>query len=319
MRGTLVAEDPDLFAYRGPAPTDESKRDAFKVYEHLRDSEWCVHHRRYIRRLWKRFHALGLNDPSFATHFPFECPARIWEMRLTCIFNSWDWRLVPSQKPGAGPDFGIHMSNPTGRTMWVEATAPSAGTGSNRTGFVDAGQGHRMAYGKELQRTQSLRILQALKDKTEQHARWLKAGLVTPDDGLVIAISGSQWEGADLNDGGGPPTIVRCLFGIGEPTIPVPVLGTPGKPRSGPWTPGQIVRKHAPTGTVEIAAGAFPNGTCPQVSAVIFCANHIKNRPRRTGGDLVLVHNPTARVAFPFDAMRNGQEWYTGLRLRKHR
>ncbi|HMJ14091.1 MAG TPA: hypothetical protein VK524_21890 [Polyangiaceae bacterium] len=111
---------------------------------------------------------LGLGDPEFVRRFPVECPSRIWELYLAHVFDSWGWQLVPSRKPGEGPDFGIDLTNRDGthNTMWIEATAPMPGTGPNRTGFHPIGRSSQaMAFGAELQRTQSLRILQALQAK----------------------------------------------------------------------------------------------------------------------------------------------------------
>ncbi len=68
----------DLFAYVG----DDLPGEGYLVYQHLRDSPSCDADRRYLRRLWEQFQALGLADPGFVNRFPEECPARIWEMRL---------------------------------------------------------------------------------------------------------------------------------------------------------------------------------------------------------------------------------------------
>ena len=308
----------DLFGYRGPGPRELAQQACFRAYEHLRDSEHCASDRRYIRRMWARFCALGLGDPRFVERFPFECRARIWELHAAFVFDRWRWELVPSKRPGAGPDFGLVMRNGSEkRTMWIEATAPAPGTGSNRSGYVDVANGIQTANGAELQRTQSLRILQAIQEKIAQHSRWLAAGLVEPSDGFTIAISGSRWDGADLEDGGGaPPVVARCLYGIGRPTFSVAIDGT-GRARPGEWTPGGEIEKQTASGIEPIPGAPFLRGACPQVSAVLFCPNHIKNRPSRAGRDFVLVHNPAATTVFPHGELKRGREFY--LRLGERR
>src|SRR5262249_50062929 len=68
-------------------------------------------------------------------------------------------------------------------------------------------------------RTISLRCLSAISSKREQYRRALAAGLVEPDDGYAVAISGSQIPLADLDPEHKYPRIVKALFGIGASTI----------------------------------------------------------------------------------------------------
>jgi|GEM_PF-6357713 len=301
----------DLFAYPENGPIDPANADAFAVYKHLRDDD-CERHRRYIRRMWKRYYALGLHDPKFEKSFPDECPSRIWEMHLAFVFHAWGWLLVPSAKRGSGFDFGVRGFDPSiNATMWIEATAPGRGSGANVTGWTPGPFGVGYANGGELQRTQSLRFAQVIQEKRGQYVRALKNGLVTGDDGFVVAISGSRWDNtADVGSIDGPPVIVRYLFGLGGSTYNVE-LGGERRVTQGPFRQALTIQKRTPVGVDDATqAGLFATAACPDISAVIFCPNHIKNRPRRVGGDLSIIHNPFARVPFPRAGLRRGEEWW---------
>jgi hypothetical protein len=91
-----------LLDYRGSLPHPKYE-DHFKVYEHIRDSEYCDGDRAALRDLWDQFEKLGLADPDFVDRFPTEFGSRVWEMRLACTFAGWGWKLVPTKKRGHGP------------------------------------------------------------------------------------------------------------------------------------------------------------------------------------------------------------------------
>jgi hypothetical protein len=296
----------DLFDYVG----EDLPGDGYSVYKHLRDSPYCEEDRQYLRSRWTQFQALGLDDPGFLARFAAECPARIWEMRLACILASWGLRLVPSRKPGEGPDFGLTMDD--GRIMWVEATAPTPGAEGSRD-RVRAPLGQPIPGG-ELERTTSLRYLSAINDKRNQHRRAREAGLIQADDGYVVAISGSQIPLADLDPEHEPPRIAKALFGIGAATFAVE-LGT-GRITRG--RPAQRVSFRKSSGT-EISASLFLTPDSGEISAVLFDPHHVKNRPevrgKEVGRDLVVVHNPFAHVPFPMGALGSGREFFVALTM----
>jgi len=300
------------FTYSGPlAPkSTPAQQHAFKVYEHLRDSQACKGDRRYIYKIFRKFNKLGLGDPQFLERFPTECPSRIWEMYLAFVFDRWHWKLVPPRKRGQGPDFGIDMGN--GSVMWVEATAPTSGqTPANRPP-----EGDRFS-GAALDRTLSLRYLSAISEKLGQFERAQRNGLVDEGDGYCIAISGSQLPRADLDEGPDPPRIVKALFGLGRMTTLLPVGDTHANHEPGPILAAASRTKLTDDGATAIPADLFSSSEVPAISAVLFSPNHIKNRPKRPGRDFVLVRNPYAYVPFPPGQMKAGEEWGYELTGRK--
>ncbi len=305
-----------LLDYRGPLPHEKYK-DHFKVYEHIRDSECCEDDRAALRDLWERFEALGLADPDFVERFPSEFGSRVWEMRLTCTFEGWGWKLVPPKKRGHGPDFGIEMSN--GHVMWVEATAPVNAEGADA---IDAPPGV-ILNGNDIDRRVMLRYLNAVSGKREQYARWREKGIVSEADGFTIAISGSMVpEGHFEMDE--VPRIVKLAFGLGEQTFIVPIGDNAGEPRVGPRQAALTIAKNTRTGEAKpIPSAPFIDDQAAEVSAILFSGAHFKIRPEAAGEepgrDFVLVHNPFASAPFPFDRMKSGREFFMRMGVRDHR
>lgn len=305
-----------LFDYRGPLP-NEQYADHFKVYEYIRDSDYCEDDRAALRHLWEQFEKLELADPEFVERFPTEFGARVWEMRLACTFASWGWKLVPPKKRGHGPDLGIEMGN--GHVMWVEATAPANAEGANTIHAPP----RVILNGDDIDRRVMLRYLNAIADKRSQYKRWREKDIVAEADGFVIAISGSMVpEGhVELDE---LPRIVKLAFGLGAPTFLVPIGDDAGEPRVGPRQTALTVAKRTRTGEAKsIPAALFLDDKAAEVSAILFSGAHFKIRPEasghESGRDFVLVHNPFANVPFPFDYIKSGREFFMRLGIRDHR
>jgi len=305
----------DLFKAEPPEPADEVQAEHVKLYAHLRESDWCEGERTYLREKMKDFRELGLQDPQFVERFPFECGARIWEIRLATTFASWGWILVRAKKLGVGPDFGIQCDD--GRVMWVEATAPTAGAetksdGSRNPDKVRAPAGQILA-GAEIDRTVMLRYLNAIDSKRRQWARAVKSGAVDEADGFTIAVSGSMVPEGMIESEDEMPRIIRVLFGVGVPTFYLPIGG--GDVTSGGFSQQPTVRKA--TGATVPSRVFLDGDRAPEVSAVVFSGSYLKERPERRGHppgwDFIFALNPSARREFPFDAAKCGRVFYVGL------
>ncbi len=304
-----------LFDYRGTCPNPQYA-EHFKMYEHVRDSEVCEADRAALRELWGKFESLGLADPAFVDRFPTEFGSRVWEMRLACTFAAWDWKLVPPKKRGHGPDLGVRMND--GAVMWFEATAPGNTRGADA---IEATPGV-VLHGKEIDRKVTLRFLNSITVKREQHARWRQKEIVGERDGFVIAISGSMVpEGYVETDE--LPRIVRIAFGLGEPTYVVPIGDDREDPHEGPRLPALTVSKTTLTGEERFKAALFLDDEAPEVSALLFSPAYFKERPeargQEPGRDFVLVHNPFASFNFPMNSMRSGREFFMRVGVYEHR
>lgn len=318
--GTLARTVSDLFASEPPARLNEAQAEHVKLYTHLRTSEHCAEERAYVNERWSRFAALGLADPDFVSRFPVECGSRIWEIQLATTFADWGWTLMPTKKPGAGPDFGIRCSN--GAVFWIEATAPTAGAekvvGHRNPDKVRAPRG-QVLRGGEIDRTVMLRYLSAIAQKREQHARAIAAGLVDQADGFGIAISGAMVPEAHFESEHEMPRIVRALFGVGNRVFTVPLDG--GPVRYDRFADQESVAKSS---GATIPARMFADASANEVGAGIFSGSYLKERPERNGHpaghDYVFVLNPHAAQPFPFDAPPTGRVFYVGVQMddRRH-
>lgn len=299
----------DLFSAPPPVPKNDAQRANVERYTHYRDSEYCEEERQYLRGLWQEFRELGLGDPDFLERFPLECGARVWELRLATTFASWNWKLVPSPRPGHGPDFGI--ANSSGGTMWVEAVAPTAGdetVGGRPNQDKVRVPVRQVVHGAAVDRTIMLRYLSAIREKRQKWAKWRADGIVHASDGYTIAISGEMIPDAWFEQEHEVPRIVRVLFGIGDPLFGV-------SSRRVTFALQNAVRKSS---GVEIDSRIFLDGDgAPEVSAVLFSGCYLKERPERRGHppgwDFIFALNPHAANEFPFDAPPTGRVYFTGL------
>jgi hypothetical protein len=299
----------DLFEAPPPTPNNDAQRANVARYAHYRESEHCEEERTYLRGLWREFQALGLGDPDFLERFPMECGPRVWELRLATTFASWYWKLVPSPRPGHGPDFGIARED--GGTMWVEAVAPTAGdesVGGRPNQDKVRVPTRRIVHGAEVDRTIMLRYLGAIRDKRQKWAKWLTDGVVQSTDGYTIAISGEMVPDAWFEQEHEVPRIVRILFGVGGPLYGI-------SSRRVAFAAQNTVRKSS---GVEIDSRLFLDGDgAPELSAVLFSGSNLKERPERrghpSGWDFVFTLNPNATIEFPFDAPPMGRVFFMGL------
>jgi hypothetical protein len=64
----------------------------------------------------------------------------------------------------------------------------------------------------------------------------------------------------------------------------------------------------------EVTSRLFLFPEADEVSAVLFDPHHVKNRPevrgQSAGSDLILVHNPFARLALKIGQLPNGREFF---------
>ena len=91
------------------------------IYIYLRDKPEHAQRRKFIESLWKRFHPYA--DSEFVNLIASDFQARFWEMYLACTLLDAGFSL---HSRDAGPDIRV---NTKGAPIWVEAIAPTAGSG----------------------------------------------------------------------------------------------------------------------------------------------------------------------------------------------
>lgn len=239
-------------------------------------------------------------DPAWRAGFRRNPHEFFWELFLADVFRRNGATLVPKAQ-SEGPDLGIAL--PGNGRCWIEATAPSPGNSNSNRDRVP-----EMPFGVMSQVPTDkivLRLSRALSTKYDKIIDYRSRGLIAQDDPVVIALNGqlaANWRG-DTN----PSFVERVCFGIGGLTLEVD-------------RNGRVLARflaHAPS--VTRASGkawstAFFNEAGrprPEVSAVLFAMNDVANntlvRGEAPGSELILVHNPLARLPLPSGLLETGQ------------
>ena len=132
--------------------------------------------REFMEQQWLRFEPLADND--FRTQLGANFPQRFWEFYLACTFidEGFDVRSA-----SAGPDVRITQD---GRTVWVEAIAPTRGHGPDAVPEIVNGVVTRVPNEQFI-----LRLSAAIMEKFNKYKQYRTNGTVGPDDPYVIAIN----------------------------------------------------------------------------------------------------------------------------------
>lgn len=270
--------------------------DLDQVYKHIRDSTYCEEERTYLDKAWR---ACRENlDRHFVNEIrrPGNFHSRTWELRLA-------WTLLdvglPFTMPKPGPDFAVQLE---GRTAFIEAVAPKA------TAFLLDNYRQAQNGGAPLPDDAIiLRFTSAIDEKLRKYAEYRQTGIIGADAPYVIALSGGNIPQSSIETE--PfPRILCPLFAIGPMYFNVQ-LGGEAEVTTG-------LRRLADRRTVSggsVHCGIFLEDGRRELSAVVFAAEHIKNRPesqgRPPGSDFLIIHNPHATNPLPEGVIPRGCEW----------
>jgi hypothetical protein len=249
-------------------------------------------------------------DANFLAEARSHFVERMWEMRLACVFLERGFPLLVRSE-AAGPDLCIDATP----RIWVEATAVSAGNGPDRIpdraaraftvaerGYTDEELPDASWHGRPpSEESVILRCTQALDEKRRKYERYLRAGIVTPGEPYVVAMSLAGIEDAFyLCQYDDIPVFLKALFGIGSDHI---LLSERDGEKAKLHQPPRPAVKKA-TGA-EVAAHAFASSTHQEISGVFGSCTDIVNAPVDPGREIMFVNNPRAHSpiasgTFPF-------------------
>lgn len=288
--------------------------DLDRGYLNLRTAAHVVEQemRGQLDRLWETY--VPYADSTFRQGFARDPNARFWEMYLGCRLLDAGKRLMPAaDRPRRGGQPDICVIEDDGR-IWIEAIAPEPGTGEDGVrGPTPINRGGR--FGPMPTRQAQLRTTGALWQKTQVFARYLREGVVAPEDVRIIAIGAGSF---GLYATERPlPLIVSSVFPIGDAFVTIDrasgeVVGEGYEPSY------EIERRGA--AQHPIPRTAFLDPTFAQISAVAWSRVSIGNMSREER-PLTLVHKPTAEIPMPqrwgcwdreFVAVREGDAWTVG-------
>ncbi len=179
-----------------------------QVYIALRDAGHLVDARNHLEELWRYFEPYA--DPHFRNEIAVDFQARYWEMYLGYLALKARLLLIPSK--GEGPDLRIAL--PTGRNLFIEATAPGPGTGQNQVFEPKLNKpGDFNVIFEDIPVEQVLlRITSGLETKFKAYKRYLQDKTLQPNDPYVVAVNpGCMTFARGEYD---PPLIIQSLFAV---------------------------------------------------------------------------------------------------------
>jgi hypothetical protein len=218
-----------------------------------------------------------------------------WEIYLVAAMLHVGIDLVPRReraRPDVGPDIQVRPA------IWVEAVTVSEGTQADAVPQPIPGTGQAVPDEKV-----RLRLLSALKEKSEQYDKYRRDGVIGHSDVTIVAINAALVPYSRKEQA--IPRIVKSVFGVGVEAF---LLNSSTMKFEG--------STHIPLETVAKASGspvsqqAFLDGTYSGISACLYSSVDAYNRPERLDQPFVLVHNPTAKVRLALGAIPLGREYW---------
>jgi hypothetical protein len=216
-------------------------------------------------------------------------------MYLASVLLDLGLPLVPRTKRAGGalgPDVLVTPAT------WLEAIAVTAGTGPDAVAEGPLRQVHPVPDGE-----MKLRLLSAFVEKSEKFGQYRQNGIVGSSDPCVIAINAALLPAVHLERS--VPRIIRALLGVGDEVF---VINTS--------TREVVERTHARQPTVAKRSGSqvsqemFLDGSHAHVSACLYSAVEICNRPNPHGCEFVVLHNPAALNPLPRGTIQCGREYW---------
>lgn len=224
----------------------------------------------------------------------------IWEAMLYRHLNFLGFTLQSSvTKAGQhGPDFRIDYE---GRTIWIEAIAPSP-EGIPGDWLEPVRRGEFRIRSKPDQ-PRVLRCTQAIGDKQKKFAKYLDEGIIGANDCAVIAVNICQLSDWDV-DGNGIsqlPLVMEAVFPVGPLGVQISRDGKLDGPARNLQRP--VLKK---SNGSEVQTTSFLDEKFANVSAILQA--HQRDMFEK---ELILsmVHNPLARNALPINLLHSCKEF----------
>ncbi|MFN7754423.1 MAG: hypothetical protein ACK5O9_01080 [Holosporales bacterium] len=149
-------------------------------------------------------------DSDFLIRFPLETKQRYWELYLA-HFLSQQFTLEPPKNNG-GPDFSFKHE---GQTIWIEAVAPTQGTGENRVPdlIIYEPKKNWPPVAQEVPEVKIiLRYHSSLRYKAEIFQEYQAKNIVEDGDIKIIAVSDAVLPRYSNSGAWGDPYILKALF-----------------------------------------------------------------------------------------------------------
>ena len=248
----------------------------------------------YIESLWEYVCPyLSADLPVRAVH---QFHPVFWEMYLTAAMLDRGLLVVPSERRRfrrKGPDLQVGDD-----PVWIEAVAVSRGISNDAVSESPPGVAVEVPDDGI-----KLRLLSGIRDKLLKHDHYVQRGIVHMHEPFVIAINAGRVPSASLERQ--IPRVIRTLLPIGDESIQINCRT--GCARSAGYTFQGSVRRAS--GAV-IATTLFQDQASAGLSAVIYSADDVLNRPSVHGDSFTVIHNPMARNPIQARWLPCSREWF---------
>jgi len=276
------------FFQAGPASDD--------AYRAVRDGNHPYQReaRAFVEDIWRV--AEPYVDDECRTEARNTFSARFWEVYLAAALVAGGVELVKRRdRPhkDAGPDLLLT----DGRT-WIEATAPTCGTGLDALPETHFGEG-----GEIPDDAIKLRYLGAISEKVSKWTHYQSKGVVASDDRFIIAINSRAIPaaGSELEI----PRIVRCVFPFGGLLLHLNAE-TLEIVRSEYGFQGAVAKRSGTT----ISTKGFLTDEYACVSALLHAHVDALNHPSDLSAAFVWVHNYRASFQLERGLLPVGREYW---------
>jgi hypothetical protein len=266
------------------------------IYRRTRDKtdKYNTRGRDFMEAMW--LDCAALLDPDTLQRATMNMPPVFWELYLAHalkgagIFLQTQTRTKANKK---GPD--LFATNPD---VWIEAVMAQMGTGPDAMEYPPMGVASDVPVKPFV-----LRLRNAIETKAAAMAKYIKDGLIRPDQATVIGISSAMLPNAI---GEGPiPRILQAVLGVGY--LVVNVARQTGQIVSHEVEHRDEVAKRS--GTM-IKTDPFLDSAYSHISAIIYSASDWVNHPIPPGTDFTVIHNENANVKLPHGWLPVGDEYW---------
>jgi len=232
-------------------------------------------------------------DRDFPQKLAEDFNARYWELYLVASLKERNYKLYSKQNT-QGPDILVQENN---NKIFIEAVTVSEGDKKNKDKVPTM-----ETYGWVANDSISLRYLSSIKDKYDKYRCYLSQGVISNSDSFVIALNSCKIWQANMEDN--VPLIFKTLTGIGDE---VSVYDTNQKKEVNHYYKKRkvIVRDNKSPVNTGIFLGCDYEG----LSGIFYSNVNICNKPKRSGDDLIFIHNPYAKNKIPIGYFNFGIEY----------
>ncbi|MDD5749470.1 MAG: hypothetical protein PHO91_01625 [Patescibacteria group bacterium] len=259
-------------------PFFNNKSAQDKNYIFNRDEKEREYFRIFIENLWKKYYPYA--DDNFLIETRNQFHQRLWEMYLACIFL--DQKIKIYSKSNSGPDIKFEIED---SIAWCETTTASRGNDAVDEMYVAEDLSEIQC--QDLPEEQMIiRITNAIDIKYNIFINKYLNQQVKDNEPFIIAINRYETQHIDP----GFPLILSAVFAVGHQQINLKTK------ESGYSLRPKIKKKNG----IEIDTTYFCNNSHKEISAIIYCTDHLINLVNeKLGKRVVLVHNPFAKNPLP--------------------